>query len=239
MPPPVVGLTGGIASGKSAVARLLAARGIPVVDADQVARDVVAPGTEGLAEVVAAFGAEVLGADGALDRKRLGARVFGDAEARARLGAITHPRIAAESARRLAALAGTGAPYAVYEAALLVENGAYRMFPLLVAVCAPEPARIARVRARDGLDEGEARARLGAQAPDADKRAVADFVVENDGSLAELEGKVAELDRAIRARLEAMRAGQGHTGQGQTGPGQTAQGQGARGREAGGEEEAS
>jgi hypothetical protein len=89
------------------------------------------------------------------------------------------------------------------------------------------------------LDEGEARARLGAQAPDADKRAVADFVVENDGSLAELEGKVAELDRAIRARLEAMRAGQGHTGQGQTGPGQTAQGQGARGREAGGEEEAS
>jgi dephospho-CoA kinase len=200
-PSPVVGLTGGIASGKSTVARLLAARGVPVLDADEVARDVVAPGTEGLAEVVAAFGPQVLGPDGALDRKRLGERVFADAEARARLGAIVHPRIAVESRRRLAALAERGAPYVVYEAALLVENGAYRMFPVLVVVCAPEHARIQRIMERDGLGEAEARARLRAQLDDAEKRAVADFVVDNDGSRADLEAKVVKLDEALRARL--------------------------------------
>jgi len=197
---PVVGLTGGIASGKSTVARAFAARGVPVVDADQLAREVVAPGTEGLAEIVATFGDDVLLADGALDRKALGARVFHDAGLRQKLNAITHPRIARLSAQRLASVDVT-APYAIYEAALIVENGLHRaMQALIVVALAPEVQR-ARMITRDGLSEDEAVRRIEAQAPLAKKLEVADYVIDNSGELTELSRRVDEVHRALLERL--------------------------------------
>jgi dephospho-CoA kinase len=189
----VVGLTGGIASGKSTVARLLGERGARVVDADQVARRVVAPGTPALAEIVAAFGAEMLGPDGALDRKRLGRRVFSNETARRRLEAITHPRIAAAFAEQVQRAAAEGVAVLVYEAALLVESGAHHAVDRLVVVAAPPAVQRARVGARDGLDTAAAQARIDAQASLEAKLALADHVVMNDGSLPDLERKVAAL----------------------------------------------
>ncbi|MCA9603572.1 MAG: dephospho-CoA kinase [Polyangiales bacterium] len=203
MATPTVGLTGGIASGKSSVARLFAELGVPVVDADQVARDVVKKGTSGYREVVTAFGAEVLRDDGELDRAKLGERVFADAAARGRLNAITHPRIAAESASRIAAAAKPGTPYVMYEAALLVENGLAGMFPALVVVTAPPELQLSRLIARDGFSEGEARARIAAQLPTEKKVAVATHVIENAGSIHELRERVREVHEAILASLRS------------------------------------
>lgn len=199
----VVGLTGGIASGKSTVARLFGALGVPVVDADQVARDVVAPGSDGLGEVAAAFGQGVLQTDGALDRAALGAVVFADTAARKRLEAITHPRIAMESGRRLAEATASGAAYALYEAALLVENGSYKMFAALIVVTAPEDVQRARIAARDGLDATQAQARIAAQAPVAAKVAVADWVIDNASDRAALEARVHAVHAAILTRFGA------------------------------------
>ncbi len=196
----VVGLTGGIACGKSAVAAAMAARGVPVVDADRGAREVVAPGTEGLAAVVAAFGDDVLADDGSLDRKRLGAVVFGDAARRSALEKILHPRIAAWSAGRFADLDTEGHPFGLYEAALLVENGAWKMFDALVVVSASPDVQRARIVARDGLTEAEAQARIDAQWPLAEKRAVATWVVENDGDRAALEAQVDVLHATLVER---------------------------------------
>lgn len=193
------GLTGGIASGKSSVARRFRDRGVPVVDADQVARDVVAPGTDGLAAVVDAFGESVLASDGSLDRKRLAAVAFGDDAARRRLNAILHPRIAARTAQLGAELAASGAPLACYEAALLVENGVADAFRPLVLVAAPEREQIIRAMARDAMTEDEARARIRAQMPIDAKRKVADHVIENDGDRAHLERQADEVLAAIRA----------------------------------------
>jgi dephospho-CoA kinase len=173
----VWGLTGNIGSGKSTVARLLAARGVPVVDADQVAREMVAP-------------------DGTLDRRALAARVFADARERAELNRIVHPRIAEEVSSRLGALAGEGYPVAVYEAALIIENRMHDGLDGLVVVTAPEAAQLARLRERDGMSEEEARARLAAQLPAADKLRHATFVIDNQGSEAELE---AQVDRLLAA----------------------------------------
>ena len=197
----VFGLTGGIASGKSEVARLLRARGVPVVDADAIAREVVAPGTSGLAALVDAFGASILLPDGSLDRKALGARVFTDDVARRTLNAITHPRISTRTTERIAELQASHDPLGAYDAALLVENGVHALFRPLVVVAASEPLQIARCMARDGLTEDEARARVRSQMPLAKKIAVADFVIENDGTLAELEAEVDATLQAIRERL--------------------------------------
>jgi dephospho-CoA kinase len=205
----VVGLTGGIASGKSTVARLFGELGVPVVDADEVGREVVEPGTDGLREVVAAFGSGVLATDGTLDRQALGAVVFADAGSRKRLEAMLHPRIAQESARRLAAATAGGAPYALYEAALLVENGAHRRFPALIVVTAPEDVQRARIAARDGLDSSQALARIAAQAPVAAKIAVADWVIDNAGDLEALERRVREVHDAVLARFAPRRAEDG------------------------------
>lgn len=190
----VFGLTGGIASGKTSVARRFAGRGLPVVDADQVARDVVLPGSEGLAAVVAAFGPGVRLASGELDRKALGALVFAEPARRAQLNAILHPRIAAATAARLAALDAAGEPLVCYDAALLVENGMADAFRPLVVVAAPEPVQRARLMSRDGLSDDEARARIASQVPLADKLRVADVVITNDGSLDDL---LAATDRAL------------------------------------------
>lgn len=193
----VLGLTGGIACGKTAVARAFAARGVPVVDADQVARDVVLPGTDGLAAVVSAFGPDILSSDGSLDRKRLGARVFNDEPARRLLNGILHPRIAAESFARLGALIGEGHGFALYDAALLVENGTHNNFAGLLVVTARPEIQLARLVARDGCSEAEARARIHAQLPLARKVAVATWVLDNSGSHARLAARVAEVYAAL------------------------------------------
>lgn len=189
-----VGLTGGIGSGKSEVARRLAAYGAVVVDADEVAREVVAPGTPGLAAVVDEFGPGVLCADGSLDRDRLGALVFADEDARQRLNAIVHPLVRAATARRFAA----APPEAVVvnDVPLLVEAGLSGAYDVVVVVEAPAQSRRARLLAR-GLTEGDARARMAAQASDEERRAVADIVVANDGSLEDLDSKVRALWRTL------------------------------------------
>ncbi len=185
----VLGLTGGIGTGKSTVARMFAARGIPVVDADALAREVVAPGTVGNAEVGAAW-PQVLGPDGAIDRKRLAAIVFADPAARARLEAITHPLIQEASAARLTDLAGEGHPLALYEAALLVESGRWRDFDGLIVVTASPETQIARAVARGGISREEAEARVNAQLAGEEKVRVATYVIDNDGALAQTERQV-------------------------------------------------
>jgi dephospho-CoA kinase len=197
----VIGLTGGIASGKSTVARILRELGAKVIDADQLARDVVAPGRPALAEIVAAFGPEVLAPSGELDRAALGKRVFADRDARRRLEAITHPRIAQAAQAEAAAHLAAGHAPVFYEAALLVENGAHRTLPALWVVVAHEDLQLARMRARDGLDESAGRARLAAQAPLADKLAAATLVIDNNGDEAALRAQVTAAWQAARRAL--------------------------------------
>lgn len=196
-----VGLTGGIASGKSTVGRIFQDLGVTVVDADQVAREVVERGSEGLAEIVAAFGDGVLAEDGTLDRKKLAGVVFDDVDARKRLERITHPRIFARSMQLMAAAAARGEALAMYEAALLVENGSYKLMQALVVVAASAETQLARVAARDGLDEAAARARMAAQMPLEQKIAVADYVIWNDGDRAALEARTREVHTALLARF--------------------------------------
>lgn len=190
------GLTGGIASGKSAVGARFRERGLPVIDADTLARDVVAAGTPGLAEVVQAFGDGVLLPDGGLDRKAVAAIVFGDDTKRKQLNAILHPRITALTLVRAEELRQKGEPLACYEAALLVENGVADAFRPLVVVSAPEEVQVARAAARDHATPDEARARIRAQMPLEQKVKLADLVIENTRTLDELR---AAADRALDA----------------------------------------
>jgi dephospho-CoA kinase len=189
----VVGLTGGIASGKSTVARALAELGAKIVDADQVARQVVEPGEPAYEEIVASFGAEVLLPDGKIDRKKLGALVFADAEKRQRLNAITHPRIAAETQKKLMALGAAGERVAVYEAALLVENGVHRGLGGLIVVACSEMEQMTRIMRRDHLSQAEALQRIRAQAPLSDKVAVATWVIDTNGPVEATQKQVAKV----------------------------------------------
>jgi dephospho-CoA kinase len=193
----VVGLTGGIASGKSTVSAMFRELGAEVIDADQVARDVVEPGTPGLEEVARRFPG-VLDATGRLDRAELGRRVFADASERRALEAILHPRIREEVARRTEALARAGVTVVLYDAALLIENGLHHGMDGVVLVSAPEEVQRARLVARDGLDEAAITARLAAQLPLADKRAAATWVVDNGGSLDETRSQVRRIWEEIR-----------------------------------------
>lgn len=188
-----IGLTGGIGSGKSTVAELLRARGALVIDADRLAREVVEPGTPGLAAVVARFGRGVLGADGSLDRAALGRIVFADGDARRDLEAIVHPAVRSRAAE-LSALAGPD-DVVVHMIPLLVETGQQDAFDLVVVVDIDPDTQLARIRDRDGLDESQARARVQAQASRAERLAAADVVVDNTGSLADLAVQVADLWR--------------------------------------------
>lgn len=201
----VIGLTGGIASGKSTVAKLLASRGAAVVDADLLARQIVEPGQPALAELVARFGAAILTAEGRLDRKRLAAIAFADPAARADLGRITHPRIATASAAAIATWADAGGNVVFYEAALLVENRAYGNLAGLVVVAAPPEVQYARLVERDQLTPEDARARVAAQAPLADKLAAATWLIENTGDLAALEREVERVVREIEAKFGPIR----------------------------------
>lgn len=201
----VVGLTGGIAAGKSAVARMLAEEGAPVIDADQLAREVTSPGSAVLLELAASFGPAILTPEGALDRSALGGIVFTDGEARRRLEAITHPAIQAEARRRFDALARSGQRVVVYEAALLCETGRHRELDLLLVVIADEPRRVERLMARSSLSRAEAEARLKSQMPQAEKAALADYLIDNSGTLEQTREQVEQVWRRVLDELGASR----------------------------------
>jgi dephospho-CoA kinase len=193
-----VGLSGGIGSGKSTVARALARRGAIVIDADAIAREVVEPGQPGLAAVVERFGPEVLDAEGRLDRPKLAALVFDDAAARADLNAIVHPRVALETARRTAAAPSDA--IVVIDVPLLVE-AARAGYDVVVIVEAPEAVRLERLIAR-GMSPEDARRRMAAQASDADRRKVADVILDNGGSEDDLERQIDALWAQLAASLK-------------------------------------
>jgi dephospho-CoA kinase len=182
-----IGLTGGIGSGKSTVAALLAEHGARVVDADRIAREVVEPGTPGLAAVVAEFGDRVLTEQGGLDRPALAGIVFGDPQARARLDAVVHPLVRARTAELVAAAPADSV--VVQDVPLLVETGQAGSYDLVLVVETDVDTRVARLVDR-GLSEDDARARIASQATDEQRRAVADAVVRNDGDRAELAAQV-------------------------------------------------
>jgi dephospho-CoA kinase len=196
-----VGLTGGIGTGKSEVSRRLASYGAVVIDADAVAREVVAPGTPGLAEVVQAFGPEVLRSDGTLDRDRLGELVFADESLRMKLNAITHPRVG-ERMAELERQAG-GAPVIVHDVPLLAENHLAGSFDEVVVVDVPPRIQAERLARERGMSKDQAEARMGAQASREERLAVATIVVDNSGSLAELDREVGELWTELRRRARA------------------------------------
>ena len=192
-----VGLTGGVASGKSTVSALLAELGAVVIDADVLAREVVAPGTAGLAEVVAAFGTGLLTQTGELNRRAMGAIVFADAEKRHLLEAIIHPRVRARAAE-IEAAAPSGA-VVVHDIPLLAETGQGAAFDAVVVVDVPVELQLERMTSLRGLTPADARARVVAQASREDRLAIATHVVDNTGSLDELRIRVAELFAALRS----------------------------------------
>jgi dephospho-CoA kinase len=204
-----VGLTGGIGSGKSTVARLLAGHGAAVVDADAIAREVVAPGTPGLVAVLAEFGPAVRAPDGSLDRPALARIVFADADADAdadggalrRLNAIVHPLVAARRAELIGALPPDAV--VVEDVPLLAENGLAGGYDLVVVVTAPADLRVERLRADRGMSGAEARARMSAQATDAQRAEIADVLIANDGSPADLAARV---DAVWRGRIAPLAA---------------------------------
>lgn len=194
----LVGLTGGIGSGKTTVAGMLATRGAVVLDSDLLARDAVEPGTPGFDAVVARFGDGVVGADGFLDRAALASVVFADAAARADLEAIVHPEVRRHIAEAVAAHADTD-DVVVVDSPLLIETGAHERFPLVVVVTAPADARLERLAA-DGMSGDDVRVRMAAQMPLEEKARHADLLIDNGGTERELEAQVDELWAELRAR---------------------------------------
>ncbi|WP_375765931.1 dephospho-CoA kinase [Archangium gephyra] len=195
----IYGLTGGIASGKSTVSRMLRELGAEVLDADVIAREVVEPGTPGLQAVAERFPG-VLDAHGRLDRAKLGARVFGDAKERAALNAILHPLIGQQFLLRTQELAERGLERVIYDAPLLIENRLHEAMNGVVLVWVPRELQKARLMGRDGLDEAAAEARLAAQLPLEEKRRHATWLVDNSGDLGTTRARVEEVWRAIVAR---------------------------------------
>ena len=197
----LVGLTGGIGSGKSTVAQMIRERGIPVIDADAIARQVVEPGLPAHGEIAATW-PEVMTADGRIDRKKLGAIVFSDAGSQARLEAITHPRIREQVATQAAALEASGHRLAFLEAALLVETGFYKQLDGLVVVSASEEAQALRVMARNACSRESALARIRAQLPLAEKIRVADHVLDNGGRIEATRAQLAQVLRMLAPATE-------------------------------------
>ena len=200
-----VGLTGGIGSGKSEVSRRLAARGAVILAADVASREVVAPGTPGLARIAEAFGPEVIGPDGALDRERLGAIVFADPAQRERLNAIVHPLVRQwmRAGERAAAGSGRDGLVVVHDVPLLAEGGRRGDFDLVVVVDVPPELQVERLVSQRGMAADQARARMAAQATRQQRLAVADIVIGNSGSLADLDRRVAEVWAELGSRASA------------------------------------
>jgi len=198
----LVGLTGGIATGKSTVSDILRGLGDVIVDADLLAREVVAPGQPALAAIVQEFGADVLNADGALDRKRLASVAFADPERRRRLEAITHPTIRDAFAARLTDLEAQGfAGLVFWDAAVLIESGGHKAMDRLVVVITDAPIQHARAVARDG-DRADVERRIANQMPLSEKVKLADYVIDNSGDRAATEARTREVHRALLADLE-------------------------------------
>lgn len=203
----LVGLTGGIATGKSTVSQMFAHLGAKVVDADLLAREVVMPGQPALAEIVAEFGEGVLQPDGHLDRKALGAIVFNDADRRKRLEQITHPAIHLRQQRVLSVYDEEAFEGVVlWDAAVLIESGGHARMDKLVVVFADHDTELVRLMARDGMSEDEARSRIKTQMPVADKAKMADYVIDNCGTRAETERQVRDVYARLLADLKAARA---------------------------------
>ena len=198
-----VALTGGIATGKTYVRTRLASHGIPTLDADTLARDAVAVGSGGLAAVVARFGPGILQADGSLNRKALGAIVFGDPQARADLEAIVHPRVREAMASWLDRLAQSGEALAIVDIPLLFETGREREFDRVIVTNCPRGQQLARVVERDGLTAADAEARIDAQAPAEDKVRQADFVIDTGGTYGDTNRQI---DRVVEKLLELAAA---------------------------------
>jgi dephospho-CoA kinase len=200
----LVGLTGGIATGKSTVSEMFRRLGCVVIDADVLARDVVAPGEPALARIAAEFGADVLQADGTLDRKKLGAIVFADAGRRKRLEQITHPAIRDRFLQRLADLEAQGfAGIVLWDAPVMIESGGYRAMDALVVVATDEATQAARLRGRDGVDAAEAERKIRSQMPVAEKAKLANYVIDNAGDRAATEAQVREVHAALLRDLAA------------------------------------
>lgn len=196
-----VGLTGGIGSGKSTVAKLLEEHGAYIVDADKIAREVVEPGTPGHAAVVEEFGEEILAPDGSLDRSRLGEIVFSDADRLAALNAIVHPLVGERSAElEREAQQANGDGVVVHDVPLLAENGLAPLYDLVLVVDASPETQLDRLVRQRGMSEGEAASRMAAQATRQERLALADIVIENDGSLEELKERVREVWEELRRR---------------------------------------
>lgn len=193
-----IGLTGGIGAGKSEVSRLLVSYGAVLIDADRIAREVVEPGTEGLAAVVAAFGESVLTEDGTLDRPKLGSIVFADPERLATLNAIVHPLVGARSAE-LESAAGPG-DVVIHDVPLLTENGLAPLYDLVVVVDASPETQLDRLVRLRGMAEAEAKARMAAQAGRAARLEIADLVIDNDGPLDALEPQVRKVWEELERR---------------------------------------
>ncbi|ANE08176.1 dephospho-CoA kinase [Corynebacterium glutamicum] len=196
-----IGLTGGIGSGKSTVADLLSSEGFLIVDADQVARDIVEPGQLALAELAEAFGQDILKPDGTLDRAGLAAKAFVSEEQTALLNAITHPRIAEESARRFNEAEAQGAKVAVYDMPLLVEKGLDRKMDLVVVVDVDVEERVRRLVEKRGLTEDDVRRRIASQVPDDVRLKAADIVVDSNGTLEDLHAEASKLIAEILGRV--------------------------------------
>lgn len=202
----LVGLTGGVATGKSTVSAMLRALGCVIIDADLLAREVVEPGQPAYREIVEAFGPGVLQPDGRLDRKALGAVVFADPAQRKRLEAITHPRIRERFAARLAELTERGFDgIVIFDAPVMIESGNYRNMERLVVVTSDEAAQMARQQEREGLSEADARRRIQSQMPLAEKARLADYVIDNSRDLGSTEAQVREVHRALLKDLDARR----------------------------------
>jgi dephospho-CoA kinase len=203
----LVGLTGGIATGKSTVDVMLRELGAVIIDADVLAREVVEPGEPALAEIAAEFGPGVLGPDGRLDRKALGAIVFAEPERRRTLEAMTHPRMRERLLRRIDELTAEHFHGLVfYDAAVLIESGSHLMMDRLVVVITDEPTQIARLMARDGIDRDEALRKIRSQIPLAEKAKLADYVIDNSGDPITTEAEVRRVYRALLADLATREA---------------------------------
>jgi len=203
----LVGLTGGIATGKSTVSALLRQLGCEIIDADLLAREVVEPGRQALAQIAAEFGRDVLTAGGALDRKKLGVIVFANPERRLRLEAITHPAIRDRFQARLDELAEKGfTGLVVFDAAVMIESGNYKNMDRLIVVVTDDGTQMARLHGRDGTDDAENRRKIASQMPLAEKAKLADYVIDNAGTREATAEQVRRVYAALMSELESRSA---------------------------------